>query len=107
MAAPRATGHVSWARTFGRLVWPLGLLAILVFRERAIALLEVPGVPPILAAAILVVGLPMAWRSRRPRISFLGVIGSVLILVAFWLRPTDLFPWPPWLLPVVTAARQS
>jgi len=60
MAAPRATGHVSWARTFGRLVWPLGLLAILVFRERAIALLEVPGVPPILAAAILVVGL--RWR---------------------------------------------
>jgi hypothetical protein len=50
--------------THWRLVWPLSLLAILMFRERALALLSVPGMPVFLAAAILVVGLPMAWSRR-------------------------------------------
>jgi len=100
-----AESGVSWARTLRRLVWPLGLLVILVFRERVMAMLKVPGVPAILAAAILLVGLPMAWRSRRPRISFLGVIGSALILVIFWLRPTaNVLAWPLWVLPLVIAA---
>ncbi|MCA1558988.1 MAG: hypothetical protein LC753_07035 [Acidobacteria bacterium] len=105
MAESRAHSHVSWTRVLGRTAWPLGLLALLVFRERVIGLLEVPGVPPILAVAVLAVGLPVARRSRRPRLLYLGVFGSALVLMCFWLRPTvNVLAWPPWLLPVVTAA---
>jgi hypothetical protein len=105
MAELRIKSHVPWARTLRRLVWPLGLLAILVFRERVMSLLKVPGVPPILAAAILVVGLPAARRSRRPRLSFLFVIGSALVLLCFWLTPTpNVLAWPLWVLPLVIAA---
>lgn len=100
-----AESGVSWARTLRRLVWPLGLLAILVFRERVMALLKVPGVPPVLAAVILVIGLPLAWRSRRPRLSFLAVIGSALVFLCFWLNPTaNVLAWPLWVLPLVIAA---
>lgn len=96
-----AESGVSWARTLRRLVWPLGLLAILVFRERVMALLELPGAPPVLAAVILVVGLPLAWRSRRPRLSFLAVIGSALVLLCFWLNLTpNVLTWPLWVLPL-------
>jgi hypothetical protein len=105
MAELRMKGHVSWPRTLRRLVWPLGLLVILVFRERVMALLEVPAMPPILAAGILAVGLPAARRSRRPRLSFLGVIGSALVLLCFWLTPTtNVLAWPLWVLPLVIAA---
>jgi hypothetical protein len=88
-------------RSIWQVLWPLSLLAIVVFPERALALLIIPGMAPLLAAAILVIGLPSAWRSRRPRISHLGVIGSALVPLCFWLRPAFLLPWIPSMLPLV------
>jgi hypothetical protein len=100
----RAKRHVSTTPPLWRVVWLLSLLAILVFRERASVLLKVPGVLPLLAAAILVIGLPKARRSRRPRSSSLGVIGSALVVVGFWLGPTYHVPWIPWVLPLLILA---
>lgn len=51
-------------------------------------LLMLPGVLPVLAAAVLVVGLPRARRVRRPGRYRFGVIATAAALVCFSLVPT-------------------
>ena len=74
---------------------------LVLFRDRVIGLLAIPWMAPLVAAAILVVGLPWAWKSLRPRISYVVVIGSALVFVCLWLRPAFIGPWIPSTLPLL------
>lgn len=62
-----------------------------------------PGILLVVALVILAIGVPIALRSRRPRISLVAV--AVLLGVAcLWLRPALLVPWLPSTLPFVILA---